>query len=183
MKVWRFYCWDMTFKAVLWDKLKGARCTEPVKSRVPSMKMLWKSQGFLVPQQQKLGTRVRVQLCIQLNLSTMATLGTEESGLCWEVETRVNVWTVHQKNGRVREVAISAGSTVHFITKDFLNVTQSYTCEGIQMCSESSHNFQEIVLWWKIFSCNAKWISNLTFAKLSTVSVSFCDILKNKMGP
>ena len=98
----------------------------------------------------------------------MATLGTEESGHCWEVETRVNVWTVHQKNGRVREVAISAGLTVHFITKDFLNVTQSYTCEGIQMFTESSHNFQEIivVLWWKIFSCNAKWISTLTFAKL-----------------
>ena len=30
-------------------------------------------------------------------LSTMATLGTEESGHCRQVETRVNVWTVHQK--------------------------------------------------------------------------------------
>jgi len=34
---------------------------------------------------------------IQLNLSTTATLGTEESGICKEVETRVNVWTVRQK--------------------------------------------------------------------------------------
>ena len=173
----------MTFKAVLWDKLKGARCTEPMKSRVPSMRLLWKSQGFLVPQRQKLDTRVRAQLCIQLNLSTTTTLGTEESGLCWEVEARVNVWTAHQKNGHCREVVISVGWTLHFITKDFLNVVQSYTCEGIQMFSGSSHNFQEIVLWWKIVSCNVKWISTLTFAKLSTVSVSFCDILKNKMGP
>ena len=34
---------------------------------------------------------------VQLNLSTMATLGTEESGRCREVETTVNVWTVRQK--------------------------------------------------------------------------------------
>jgi len=42
----------------------------------------------------------------------MATLGTEESGHCREVETRVNVWTVHQKNGHFREVAVSGASTV-----------------------------------------------------------------------
>ena len=46
---------------------------------------------------------------LQLNLSTTATLGTEESGRCnhcKEVETIVNVWTVCQKNGRSREVAV-----------------------------------------------------------------------------
>jgi len=46
---------------------------------------------------------------LQLNLSTTATFGTEESGCCREVETRVNVWTVHQKkkkNDCCREVAI-----------------------------------------------------------------------------
>ena len=35
---------------------------------------------------------------VQLNLSTTATLGTEESGHCREVETRMNIWTVRPKN-------------------------------------------------------------------------------------
>ena len=44
---------------------------------------------------------------LQLNLSTTtATLGTEESGHCREVETSMNVWNVCQKYGRCREVAI-----------------------------------------------------------------------------
>ena len=44
---------------------------------------------------------------VQLNHSTMATLGTEESSRCREVETRVNVWTVPpKKNCRCREVAV-----------------------------------------------------------------------------
>ena len=43
---------------------------------------------------------------MQFNLSTMATLGTEESSHCREVETRVNEWTVHQKNCHCREVAV-----------------------------------------------------------------------------
>ena len=43
---------------------------------------------------------------IQFNFSTTATLGTEQSGLCREVETRVNVWTVRQKRDRCREVEI-----------------------------------------------------------------------------
>ena len=43
---------------------------------------------------------------IQFDLSTRATLGTEEGGHCREVETRVNVWTVHQKKGRCIEVAV-----------------------------------------------------------------------------
>lgn len=42
----------------------------------------------------------------------MATLGTEQSNHRREVETRVNVWTVYQKKGRCREVAIIEGSTV-----------------------------------------------------------------------
>ena len=33
-------------------------------------------------------------------------------GRCREVETRVNVWTVRQKNGHCGEVAVSGGSTV-----------------------------------------------------------------------
>ena len=40
---------------------------------------------------------------LQLNLSTTAILGTEESNHCREVETRVNVWTVHQKKVAVVE--------------------------------------------------------------------------------
>ena len=44
---------------------------------------------------------------MHLNLSTMDTLGTDESGQhCREVQTRVNVWTVCQKKGLCREVAI-----------------------------------------------------------------------------
>ena len=31
---------------------------------------------------------------------------------CREVETRVNVWTVRQKNGRCGEVVVNGGSTV-----------------------------------------------------------------------
>ena len=41
----------------------------------------------------------------------MATLGTDERDRCREVETRVNVWTVHQKSGHCEEV-ISGGLTV-----------------------------------------------------------------------
>ena len=33
-------------------------------------------------------------------------IGTEESSHCREVETRVNEWTVHQKNCHCREVAV-----------------------------------------------------------------------------
>ena len=40
---------------------------------------------------------------LQLNPSTRASLGTEESGRCKEVETRVNVWTVRQKKVAVVE--------------------------------------------------------------------------------
>ena len=51
---------------------------------------------------------------MHLNLSTMDTLGIDESGQrCREVQTRVNVWTVCQKNSRCGEVAISGCSTVH----------------------------------------------------------------------
>ena len=34
-----------------------------------------------------------IHFMVQLNLSATATLGTEESGHCGEVETRVNVWS------------------------------------------------------------------------------------------
>ena len=43
---------------------------------------------------------------IQLSLLTTATLGTEESGRCREVLTRVNVRHVLQKNGCCREMAV-----------------------------------------------------------------------------
>ena len=50
---------------------------------------------------------------IQLNLSTMATWGTEKNGHCRESETRVIVWTVRRKkNCRCREVAVSGDWTV-----------------------------------------------------------------------
>ena len=52
---------------------------------------------------------------LQLYLFAEATLGTEESGHCREVETKVNVWNVRQKNGHCREVAVAGGSTVHRI--------------------------------------------------------------------
>ena len=48
-----------------------------------------------------------------MKLSTTATLGKEESGHCREAETRVNVWTVRQKNGCPREVAIRGGSRLY----------------------------------------------------------------------
>ena len=45
---------------------------------------------------------------VRLNLTTTVTLGTEKSGHCIEVETRVNVWTVRQKkNSRCSGVAVS----------------------------------------------------------------------------
>ena len=39
----------------------------------------------------------RVIMVIQLNLSSTATLGTEEGSHCREAETRVNVWFVRRK--------------------------------------------------------------------------------------
>ena len=41
-------------KAVLWEKLKAAQCSELVKSSVPSIWFLWKSKDFLVAQEQHL---------------------------------------------------------------------------------------------------------------------------------
>ena len=43
-------------------------------------------------------------LHIQLNLSSTATLGTEDSVHCRAVETRVNVWTFRQKKWPLRRV-------------------------------------------------------------------------------
>ena len=40
---------------------------------------------------------------VQLSPSTIATSGTEENGVCREVETRVNVWTVGQKQMAIVE--------------------------------------------------------------------------------
>jgi len=68
-------------------------------------------------------------LLIQLNLSTMATLGTEKSGHCREGETKVNAWTFGKKNGCCREVAISGGVTVQYwftLLSNHLPVSQVY---------------------------------------------------------
>ena len=60
-----------------------------------------------------------VWLDLQLNLSTTATLETEESGHCKEVAIveRLKQERMYglsaTENGRCREVALSAGSTVH----------------------------------------------------------------------
>ena len=48
----------------------------------------------------------------ELNLSRAVTLGSEESGRCREVETRVSVWAVRKKSRHCGEVAVSEGSTV-----------------------------------------------------------------------
>ena len=48
-----------------------------------------------------------VNFTIQLNFSTMATLCTEKSG-----RYRVYVWTVRQKSGHCKEVAITRGLTI-----------------------------------------------------------------------
>ena len=48
----------------------------------------------------------------ELNLSRTVTLGSEESGRCREVETRVSVWVVRKKSRHCGEVAVSEGSTV-----------------------------------------------------------------------
>ena len=42
---------------MLWGKLKGAQCSETVKSRVPSIWFVWKIGDFLVARGQKLGAR------------------------------------------------------------------------------------------------------------------------------
>ena len=52
-------------KAVLWGKLKGAQCSETVKSRVPSIWFVWKIWDFLVAREQKLGARGH---CIIINM-------------------------------------------------------------------------------------------------------------------
>ena len=44
-------------KAVLLGKLKGAQCSEPVNSRVPSIWFVRKIWDFLVAQEQKFGAR------------------------------------------------------------------------------------------------------------------------------
>ena len=44
-------------KAVPREKLKGAQCSEPVKSRVPRRWFGWKKEDFLVTREQKLGAR------------------------------------------------------------------------------------------------------------------------------
>ena len=68
---------------------------------------------------------------VQLNLPRTATLGTEESGRCREVETRGNVWTVRQTKMAVVEVAVSKGSTVcpkrlyRVVTKQLCSVESS----------------------------------------------------------
>ena len=60
-----------------------------------------------------------ISLSLQLNLSTTATLGTEERGHCKEVAIveRLKQERMYglsaTENGRCREVALSAGSTVH----------------------------------------------------------------------
>ena len=48
----------------------------------------------------------------ELNLSRAVTLGSEESGRCREVETRVSVWAVRKKSAHCGEVAVKEGSTV-----------------------------------------------------------------------
>ena len=67
----------------------------------------------------------------------MATLGTEESGHCREVETREKVRTVHQKNGGCREVALIGGSTVIFL----------YTLRQIEFRSDDIINMKFVKLW------------------------------------
>ena len=44
-------------KALLLGKLKGAQCSETVKSRVPSIWFVWKKYDFLIAREQKLGAR------------------------------------------------------------------------------------------------------------------------------
>ena len=48
---------EIKFKAVLLGKLTGAQCSEPVKSRVPSIWFVWKIWDFLVIWGQTLETR------------------------------------------------------------------------------------------------------------------------------
>ena len=56
----------------------------------------------------------------------MATLGTEASGRCREVETKVNVWTVRPQNGRCGEVAVSGAVLFMIIYINFrLGTTQA----------------------------------------------------------
>ena len=57
-------------------------------------------------------------MCVQLNLSTTAIVGTEESGLCREVavvERLKQEWIYGlsaKKSGRCRDVAVQGGSNV-----------------------------------------------------------------------
>ena len=49
-KLWGILKW---VKATLKEKLNRAQCSEPVKSKVPSIEFLWKSYDFLIIQEQK----------------------------------------------------------------------------------------------------------------------------------
>ena len=55
------------------------------------------------------------------------------AGHCRQVETRVNVWTVRQKNGRPREVAIRRGLRLYLDFFFQVTVTEK---------SSFSHNHQ-----------------------------------------
>ena len=65
---------------------------------------------------------------IQLNLSTTATLGTEETGHCREVETRVNVWTVRQKMWPLGEVWLYFISSFWFFGENYRNFIRYFLC-------------------------------------------------------
>ena len=53
---------------------------------------------------------------------SMYGMSAKNSGRCREVLTRVNVWTVRQKNGHCREVPIGGGSTV---IKEYYGILRS----------------------------------------------------------
>ena len=66
---WRWKKLRLIFlKAVLKQKLKGAQCSEPVKSGVPSIWFVWKKYDFQFVQEQKLGTRGH-QVLLEKSLS------------------------------------------------------------------------------------------------------------------
>ena len=98
LRVHRYPFWTDTSlkltlsKAVLQGKLKGAQCSEPVKSRVPSIWFVCKIWDFLVAQEQKLSARDHRALLEHSPYHPVIFLHSLQSGrfLGWAVSSNAN---------------------------------------------------------------------------------------------
>ena len=72
--------------------MKRVQCSEPVKSRVPSIWFVWKNCDFLVAQEQKLGARALLE---------HTPMGENKS---WSEASQLNGWERRKRGGALRPV-------------------------------------------------------------------------------